>query len=342
MRKPFIIFIATLLLGIGIVSNSEAALAGTMEYSVKANIPENQINKKLTYFDLKMSPGAKQTISLTLTNNSTEEKEIAIEPNTAITNQNGVIDYSKHKQEKDSSLRYSLTELITPKQIVKLKGKEEKEVQFTIQMPQESYDGVILGGFYIYELHQSDDKKDSEHVKINNEFSYIIGVKLTETDKSVSPELELNKVQAGLMNYRTVVTANLQNSKPVILNNLNVDAQITKEGKKEVLHQTKKNNLSMAPNSNFDFPINWDNQKLMPGKYHLYITATDGNQTWRFDKMFEIKGNIAKELNKTAVEVEKDYTLIFIGFAVIIVSLILFIILLLRKKKRGETNEESL
>jgi hypothetical protein len=313
-----------------------------MEYSVKANIPENQINKKLTYFDLKMGPGATQTISLTLTNNSIEEKEIVIEPNSAITNQNGVIDYSKHKQKKDNSLLYSFTELITPKQTVKLKGKEEKDVLFTIQMPLESYDGVILGGFYIYELHQSVHKKDSEHVKINNEFSYIIGVKLTETDKSVSPELKLNKVQAGLMNYRTVVTANLQNIKPVIINNLDIDAQITKEGKKEVLHQTKKNHLSMAPNSNFDFPINWENQKLKPGKYHLYLTATDGKQTWKFDKMFEIKGDVAEKLNKTAIEVEKDYTLIFIGLAVIIVSLILFIILLLRKRKRGETNEESL
>ncbi|WP_233638286.1 WxL protein peptidoglycan domain-containing protein, partial [Carnobacterium maltaromaticum] len=27
-----------------------------MAYSVKANIPENQINKTLTYFDLKMEP----------------------------------------------------------------------------------------------------------------------------------------------------------------------------------------------------------------------------------------------------------------------------------------------
>jgi hypothetical protein len=97
----------------------------------------------------------------------------------------------------------------------------------------------------------------------------------------------------------------------------------------------------MAPNSNFDFPITWDNQKLEPGKYHLYLTITDGNQTWKFDKMFEIKGADAKAINKTAIEVEKDYTYLFIGLAVFILSLIIIIIILLKKKKRGEDNEEE-
>jgi hypothetical protein len=342
MKKWLITLIASLLLGFGLFSNSDSALAGTMEYSVKANIPDNQINKQLTYFDLKMSPGSKQTISLTLTNTSNEEKEIMIEPNTAITNQNGVIDYSKNNHKKDRSLKYAFSDLISPKQKVVLKGNETKEVPFTIEMPEKSYDGVILGGFYIYELNQSDKEQKNQGVQLKNQFSYIIGVKLKETDESVSPDLKLNKVKAGLVNYRTVVTANLQNIKPVIINNLDVDARITKEGQNKVLHQMKKENLSMAPNSNFDFPISWDNQRLEPGKYHLTLIATDGNQTWKFDKMFEVKGEVAKELNKTAVEVEKDYTLLFIGLAIVILALILIIIILLRKKKRGETDEESL
>jgi uncharacterized membrane protein len=166
----------------------------------------------------------------------------------------------------------------------------------------------------------------------------VIGVKLTGTDEVVKPKLKLNEVQAGLMNYRTVVTANLQNTEAVIINNLDINARITKEGKKEKLHSTKKSKLSMAPNSNFDFPITWDKQKLEQGKYHLYLTVTDGTQTWKFDKMFEIKGADAKELNKTAVEVEKDYTLIFVGLALLILVLIA-IIFLLRKKRRKDIDE---
>ena len=69
--------------------------AETMAYSVKANIPENQINKTLTYFDLKMEPNQRQDITLTVSNSSDEKATILISPNVAMTNQNGVIDIVK-------------------------------------------------------------------------------------------------------------------------------------------------------------------------------------------------------------------------------------------------------
>ncbi|WP_054025664.1 DUF916 and DUF3324 domain-containing protein [Bacillus sp. FJAT-28004] len=340
MKKGLLMLLVSLWIGLGMVANHDTAFAGSMSYSVKANIPKNQINKKLTYFDLKMSPGSKQTISLTVKNGSTEEIELIIEPNTAITNQNGVIDYSKHDHEKDSSLKYAFSELITPKQKVTLKGNETKNVPFTIQMPEKSFDGIILGGFQIYEINQTDKTQANHNVQINNKFSYVIGVKLTETEKSVRPDLKLNEVQAGLMNYRPVVTANLQNIEAVIVNNLDVDARVTKEGQQKTLHETKKSKLSMAPNSNFDFPISWDGKQLEPGKYHIYVTANDGNQTWRFDKMFEIKSKDAQQINEVAVETtaEKGNRFVYWGMGAIILILLFIIFILLLKKKRGENH----
>lgn len=82
-----------------------------------------------------------------------------IEPNTAITNQNGVIDYSKHGHKKDSSLKYAFSDLISPKQEIVIKGNETKKVPFTIQMPKESFDGIILGGFYVQEINKEDKRK---------------------------------------------------------------------------------------------------------------------------------------------------------------------------------------
>lgn len=346
MKKGLWMLLASLWIGLGFVTSHDMVFAGTMNYSVKANIPENQINKNLTYFDLKMSPGSTQTISLTVKNGSAEPIELMIEPNTAITNQNGVIDYSKQEYEKDSSLKYAFSDLISPKKKVTLQGHEAKEVPFTIQMPQESFDGIILGGFYIYQINQADDPEETNHVQLKNEFSYVIGVKLAETENTVQPNLKLNEVQAELMNYRPVVTANLQNIEPVIVNNLEVEARITKEGQQEMLYETKKSQMSMAPNSNFDFPIRWEGRRLESGKYHLYVTATDGNQTWEFDKMFEIKAEDAKVINESAVavaaEIAVDHynTLLFLGMGAIIAALVIIIVLLL-KKKRGETNEND-
>lgn len=34
----------------------------------------------------------------------------------------------------------------------------------------------------------------------------------------------------------------------------------------------------MAPNSNFDYAISWDNKALEPGTYRLEMKATDGDR----------------------------------------------------------------
>ena len=55
MRKLYSL-IVILLIG-SLISPIIGRAEGSMAYSAKANIPENQINKTLTYFDLKMEPG---------------------------------------------------------------------------------------------------------------------------------------------------------------------------------------------------------------------------------------------------------------------------------------------
>ncbi|WP_088013283.1 DUF916 and DUF3324 domain-containing protein [Gottfriedia acidiceleris] len=334
MKKWFVILMAVFI-GIGCFFNQNAVYASSMNYSVKADIPENQINHKVSYFDLKLGPAKSQIISLTVQNQGNNPIELMIEPNTAITNQNGVIDYNRHNYKKDSSLKYAFSDIISSKQKVELKGKETKKVYFKIQMPKESFDGIILGGFYISKINNEEETMKQSNVQLKNEFSYVIGVKLSETEASVQPDLKLNKVKAGLLNYRTVVTANIQNTEATIINNLNIEAVVSKEGEKKSLHKSKKENLSMAPNSNFDFPISWDQQELKPGKYHLYITANDKNHVWKFDKMFEIKDKEA-ELNKHAVELEKNNSINYIVIALMLLTVITLIFWFRKKKKEDE------
>ncbi|WP_317913830.1 DUF916 domain-containing protein [Carnobacterium maltaromaticum] len=147
MKKKFLIVLSIIF--ICIISFPKESQADSMAYSVKADIPENQIDKAKTYFDLKMAPGQRQEISLTVSNSGDEETSIFITPNNATTNQNGVIDYSEEKAKLDSTLKIPLTSIISGKQEVKLNPKETKQVTFVIQMPEKEYSGDILGGFYI-------------------------------------------------------------------------------------------------------------------------------------------------------------------------------------------------
>nr|WP_315528824.1 DUF916 and DUF3324 domain-containing protein [Carnobacterium maltaromaticum] len=315
----------------------------TMAYSVKANIPENQINKTLTYFDLKMEPSQRQELTLTVSNSSDEKATILISPNVAMTNQNGVIDYSQLKGKIDSTMKNPLTSIISKAQEVTLEAKETKEVQFTVQMPEKEFDGVILGGFYISKKEDKSKTKDKDKdVQIKNKYSYVIGLQLRENTNEVRPVMKLNEIKPALLNYRTAVTANLHNTEATIVKELDIDAKVMKKGSTKVLHETTKKGLSMAPNSNFDFPINWDNQSLDPGTYTLQLVAQSGEEKWAFEKEFKITSKDSTNLNKEAVELEKAepnwmfIISVVVGVTLFLIVVVIFFIYRHQKKKAAE------
>ncbi|MGX7418662.1 DUF916 and DUF3324 domain-containing protein [Carnobacterium gallinarum] len=315
--------------------------AEEVNYSVRAIIPENQQDKSKSYFDLRMKPGEKQEITLALDNSSDKETVLEIKANSAITNQNGVIDYKGTKKKSDSTLPFNFSEIISGETKVTLQPKETRNVTYEITMPEKSFDGMALGGLYVKKLDNGpEDEEAQKNVQIKNVFSYVIPVAVKETNKKIEPELKLNEINPNLENYRTVVTANLQNSKPKLESNLSVKAEVTKKGSSTVLHKAEKNSMSMAPNSNFDFPISWDNQKLEAGKYTLKLDVSTSDGNWNFIKDFEIKLAESNKLNKAAVELEEDNSLAFIilgALGVMIIVLLIILILKKRKEQRVDT-----
>lgn len=314
----------------------DGAYATDMAYSVKANLPENQRNNEHTYFDLFMQPKQKQTISITFENHSEDPIELEVNYKSAQTNDNGVIDYKGTK--KDSSLAYDLKELITGDQTVKLNSKE-KEVPYTITMPEQKFEGILLGGFHIHK--KDKEASTNQKVQIKNDYSYVIGLQLTETEQKVTPELKLNTVEPGLDNYRTTLFANLQNTTATMLTDMTVTAEVYKENGTEVLHKTVKNNQSMAPNSNYNFPISWDNQAFQPGKYSLKLNAIDkAGHKWAFNKDFEIEDNV-KKYNEEAVNIKgqtnkSDYVIYVLAFVLIFTVGIIIYLLCKINLQRGE------
>lgn len=331
------IIVALLLLPQVVAAKEEP---GEANFSARAEIPENQVDKNQTYFDLRMQPGMEQDLTLVLTNPTKEKVSVTVEPNVATTNQNGEMDFTKRPKKQDNTLQYPFTELISDKQVVELASNETKNVTFKLKMPQEKIEGMILGGFYLYKNIGEEEEKAEANVQIKNRYSYVIGAKLTVDDQKVKPDVVLNEIKPDLLNYRTVVTANLQNIKPTMIGKFKVEAKIYQKGKTEVLHETTKENMTMAPNSNFDFPINWDNQRLEPGKYQLKLHASSNDENWEFDKEFTIEKTDSDRLNKEAVELEEQpmnwYLIIGIGL-VIIVFLVVCVVVYKKNKKKKES-----
>ncbi|WP_088809375.1 MULTISPECIES: DUF916 and DUF3324 domain-containing protein [unclassified Listeria] len=331
--KKFLASILISLLGLGIwLVPSHADAASTMNFSVTAVIPDNQIDKSKTYFDLRMKPGETQALEVVVTNGLNRTITIESHANTAVTNDNGIVDYSNTKPNLDKSLKTPFSEIAKMDEEITIPANGTKTVKVNVTMPKEEYDGQILGGLHFTEKLDKESETEEEGVQIKNLYAYVIGVLLTENDTEVKPDMQLGDINPAQINYRNVLKANLQNTQPVILTDLEVKARVTKKGRDKTLHETNKKNMRLAPNSNFNYGINWENQEFKAGKYTLHMTAKSNENEWKWTKDFEIKGDEAKALNNKAVELEKDYTMWLILGAVLLGIILLILVFLLGKR----------
>lgn len=310
------------------------ATEGDVGFSVKAVIPDNQVNMDKSYFDLRMKPNQEQVIEVYIYNNSHEDITVKASINNATTNRNGIIVYEKDSSQ-DPSLKTPLSSIVTlTNDEIEIPANGSEVVTATIKMPVEEYDGIILGGLHFEKVNDEGDQ--AQGVQIQNQYAYVIGVQLSENDHEVEPLLHLRSIEPKLVNYRTAVVANIQNSQPLILNNLSVHGVVYKKGETDVLHETKKKNISMAPNSNMNFVIDWENQKLEEGAYLLKMKAQLGEHQWEWEEEFTIE-KAEESLNEEAVELETDETQWYkVGIILlsIIILILLYVIIRLKRKAR--------
>lgn len=311
--------------------------ASELNFSVNAVIPDNQIDKEKSYFDLKVTPGEKQKLIVKLRN--TTDKEIVINPHiqSAKTNKNGVIDYTPNKIKKDDTLKIAMEDVAKVPEEVTVPPQSEKDLTIEVTMPKDKFDGIILGGIYLKEDTSKNKEEDKENdVAIKNEYSYVVALQMRQNDNKVKPMLHMNEVNPETQNARNVIVANIQNSEPMIISKLKIDATVNKKGSKDNLAILKKENLQVAPNSNFNIAVPLEGEKLEAGTYILNMKAESAGKEWQFKKEFSISADKATTMNEKDVTLEKEtptmlYIFLGVAFLIVIAVVIYFII---RRNKR--------
>lgn len=342
MKKSFFAFLGIFLL-FSIVTPLKGlnVSAAELNFSVESVLPDNQRDKKQTYFDLRMKPGAEQTVYVKLKNTTKKDVTINVGVNEAKTNMNGTTQYDTNKIERDSTLKHSLADLVTVAKTVVVKPNKEVKLPVKIKMPKEDVKGIILGGLSFQQKDSEVDqesKDEDEGLSIKNRFSYNLAIMLSTNDDKVKPELVLNDVKADLYNARTVILANIQNTQPMLMNQLAVKANVTKKGETEQLYKKNAKGMQMAPNSNFDYTIPLDGKELEAGDYTLNMEATSMGETWKWTKDFTVTSDDANKFAEKDVDIEKEeksnwlWWLIGISLALILLGLILY---LLNKNKKN-------
>lgn len=309
MRKTLSIIFSFCLALIGIVTFSAtsvdaAAQTQSANYTVQAELPDNQINKKVNFFDLKVTPNSTQDLKIRVNNNDTKDHQYLVEVNQAFTNSNGIVDYSQHGLKKDPSLKYDIESMFGKPQTVTVPANSSKEVVLKMTTPKGDFKGMILGGIRVMQLKQTNKPKNipGKALNVQNQYAYILGLQIQQNTNAVKPVLKMDKGLATRENQREVIAARLQNSSPTLINQAQVKTEVTPEGGSNIVLKSNKKNLSFAPNSTFDLNVNNADQALKAGKYTMRISAKGdkGTQAWAMKKNFIITKAEANELSQTA------------------------------------------
>lgn len=313
---------------------------GTLNFYVTPEFPESQVEGSGSYFDLNLTPGATETLTLKLQNAIDEPVKVAITPHTAYTNVNGVVEYGKDAEEVDPSLSHSLDELIETPETIELAGNETRTVNLTLKMPEESFEGFLAGGLRLSQVKDDAEEEASEEegLAIKNEFSYVVGVIVSNSRDTIQRDLALLDVFPDQLNYRNVISATLQNFTSTFVNRLEVEASVQRKGENEVLYLASKEQMQMAPNSHFNFPISLNGDRFRSGDYVLHLTARSGEDEWSWTEEFTIKADEARSLNRDDVTIDSSPNWLLIGSAVFIVCLLAVIAYLILQNKKNKAS----
>lgn len=299
-------------------------------FTVRAKLPDNQIDKTRSFFNLKVEPGLKQTLEVEVINTSQEDREVQVELNSAMTNANGVVDYSIQNVEYDQSLEIPITEMASLREdTVIVKAGQTASVFIELDVPEQSFPGIVLGGLTFSEANSSDSKDSTtEGVSLGSQYAYTIGLVLTEGEELEVDNLNLLSVEPGVVEGRKVIQATIQNDQAKIIRGITVEAELFKAGSQDVLREHTDSNLEMAPNSNFPFAIPWGRQPLEQGDYLLKMKAYTDTDEWIWEEKFEVTSELVRQINQEAVDTITipnwfKYTTI-VGIGLSLTSLLIF------------------
>lgn len=234
--------IIAIIIALVLVRGSEVQ-AKTMDYSVNPILPENQVKKGVSYFDLLLEPDKHQTLEVELENFTEKKQTIKVLISSAVTNASGVVDYSPTNLPLDASLKYNIKDYTQAPKVVNLAAHERQVVKIKVKMPQTPFDGAIAGGITFQQEEQTeadnqeaDNQEAAKGISVKNTYSYSIALLIRQNEKELPAQLKLHTIKAGQVNGRNVINVNLQNPEMAYLNTVNVEATVRGLTHKEVAY----------------------------------------------------------------------------------------------------------
>lgn len=352
VHRVFILFICiSVIASILSMTNIVKAESDSAGFYVSAQLPDNQIDKNVSYFDLRMKPSQEQTVKVKVFNEKSEDMDVSVYVANASSNSNGLIDYTQQGV-KDSSLEYPLESIAKPEtDMITIPANGSKTVSVKLNMPKDEYDGIVLGGLVFKEITDDaeDDTSSEESLAINNVLSYALAIKLSENDEYEDIDLSLSDVEARVVNYEPVITHYIQNDAAALSTKMSMTVAVSDVDTGKNVATTKNDNVSIAPDSIMPYSLKLKDTELKEGNYvsNVSITYKDNNnkdKTVEFEKEFSVSAEHEKATNdySSVQSTTPAWAKIMIAsIAILIAAVLTLIIILLVRKKKDVQNLKS-
>lgn len=269
--------------------------AASTDFGVAAQLPTNQIDKKLHYYDLLVTPGSTQDLKLKIQNTSTGTQRFEISTNRAGTTDDGQLNYNQHGATPPKSLAYNIESLMPKTRVVSIEPRTTRTVSLKLTAPTKNWSGILLGAIHVSKLDTT------------TRVAYNIGLQLRSTKNlpAQTAQLQFNGVSTKIRATGDTVSALIENPAPRIQNGLGLQAKVyrMKTGQK-VMHR-ELSQATLAPNSVMSFIINKTSKQLASGKYKLIVDAKNGTQNWHFTKQFTVIEPVIKSKTTTSASPQK-------------------------------------
>ncbi|UQS83210.1 DUF3324 domain-containing protein [Bombilactobacillus thymidiniphilus] len=328
--KKFIRLFVSFVMTVSFVSLSSTLVdASVGNYGLKPVYGDNQLGKS-GFIDIYGDPGSTHTIATTVINKDTKSHKYTANVYTGYTNNSGTLSFSSNSA-NDPSLKIKLRNIVQPKaQTVTVPAGGMVDVKFQVQIPVQKFKGFLMGGIAVTPAkgEKTQTTVSSNGTLLKNKFVQGMGIVIRQDKNSkMQPNFKVRTVVpfANATLKQRGVKANLQNY--VKGYNASIDAKATVTRRPDD-HKFKKtatmSAISPAPNSNFDYMIDWGKTPLQAGDYHLRIklVSNDKTKSWVVNKDFTISDADAAKYNKLS-GIKPNYMWLWILIAILVILLVL-------------------
>lgn len=306
------------------------------EFSVALSAIDGQQDDGSTTWNIKTQPGKKFGGVVYIQNTSAAEATFHVSVEQGFTNNNLVVGYASGHNNDSLAKTMDLRKIVkVPQESVTVGAGQTVYAPINFKMADQSFDGTVVGAVVVTKDVPGKAVKKSG---FTNQFTYVKGVKIAETDKQVNANLtEAKKGRVVSGTNQQVFQLGVANNEANYIGDMSVATTISK-GNQTVLTD-KQTNQQVTPNSTFTYSVPAE-KVLTAGKYRYHVKMTDvkSKQSWTFTGDFTIS---AAQQGQTTLQRTTAFipTWIWWLIGILAAALLFVIILLLRRKKQDDEDK---